>query len=173
MNVRVSDVKKWAGREERTTLCEPWPELVEQRLDGSQMDQPGVVQVLVRNVGSGLLVDVSGQAHIHLSCARCLGDAKITVAFSDSQEFREEPGAEDSTLDYGRFIGDHICLDEMVADAVALEVPFAPLCMLDCQGLCPQCGINWNVSTCTCKAPADTRWDRLKTFSDTKDSDNA
>ena len=161
MDVRVSDVKKWAGREERTTLTEPWPEVLKERLD-AQIEQPARVHVVVRNVASGLLVEISGEAHLQVPCSRCLSDAKLTLAFSDSQEFREEAGPQDPTLDYQRFTGDRIPLDEMVSDAVALELPLAPLCIPECRGLCPQCGTNWNVGECSCQAPTDPRWERLK-----------
>jgi uncharacterized protein len=40
-------------------------------------------------------------------------------------------------------------------------VPFAPLCREDCQGLCAQCGVDKNVTTCTCVRPADPRFAAL------------
>jgi uncharacterized protein len=35
-----------------------------------------------------------------------------------------------------------------------LELPMKPLCQSNCAGLCPQCGTNLNVSTCSCVADA-------------------
>lgn len=163
LKVRVSDVKKWAGREERISLSEPWPEIIKERLE-AEMEQPARVHVVVRNVTSGLLVEVSGEGYVHVPCSRCLEDARLTLAFSDSQEFREESGPQDPTLDYERFIGDHIILDAMVADAVALELPLVPLCRAECRGLCPQCGVNRNRDECSCQVLTESRWDLLKTW---------
>ena len=40
-------------------------------------------------------------------------------------------------------------LEDLVHDAVLLELPIAPLCREGCRGLCPMCGINRNEKTCT------------------------
>lgn len=161
MQVRVSDVKKWAGREERFDLEEPWPALLHDRLD-TFPEGPARVSVRVRNVGDGLVAEVSGHAVIPVLCARCLAETTVDVPFSASEEFREEPGPQEAELDYLRFMGDHLDLDALVADAVALELPLAPLCKEDCKGLCPQCGANWNLRTCDCRPEPDPRWDALR-----------
>ena len=164
MRVRVSDVRKWVGREEHLTLLESWPDSLHERLDAATIDEPAQVNVRLRNVSNGLVVEVSGQARVHLTCARCLEPAETVVQFAESQEFREEAGPKDEALAYERFSGDHIVLDTLIADAVALEIPLAPLCSLTCRGLCPQCGANWNQTSCTCQEPADPRWDALKVW---------
>ncbi len=169
MNVRVSDVKKWAGREEQMVLSGPWPEILKERLDG-ELEQPATVHVVVRNVTSGLLIEVSGVAFVHVPCSRCLEDARLTLAFSDSQEFREEPGPLDWALDYERFTGDYIELDALVADAVAVELPLVPVCMEKCRGLCPYCGVNRNWLKCACEPPTESRWDVLKTWTEPSDA---
>ena len=57
---------------------------------------------------------------------------------------------------------DHeVDLEPLVRDAVLLELPLAPLCRADCQGLCPFCGVNRNDEACGCEAPADPRWSAL------------
>ena len=164
VRVRVSDVRKWAGREERLTLLEPWPDSLHERLDMAAIDEPGQVNVRLRNVATGLVVEVSGQARLHLTCARCLEPAEAMVEFAESQEFREEVGPKDGDLAYERFSGDHIVLDTLIADAVALEIPLAPLCSPGCRGLCPQCGANWNQTSCACEEPPDPRWEALKAW---------
>ena len=56
-----------------------------------------------------------------------------------------------------------ITLDEDVRQYVELAVPGKLLCRDDCRGLCPQCGRNWNVGSCSCQqAEPDSRWDALK-----------
>ena len=37
-----------------------------------------------------------------------------------------------------------------VLDALLLEMPMRFLCKPDCKGLCPVCGRNRNIESCTC-----------------------
>lgn len=163
MDIRVSDVKKWAGREEITQIDGLWPEVCAERVE-FPLDGPSQLIVRVRNVGSGLLVDVHGDAQCQATCARCLEPFSLTVPFAIMEEFREEPGPVDSELEYSRFTGDRIILDELVADAISVSLPMVPTCREDCEGLCPQCGVNWNVASCECAPPADERFAVLRTL---------
>ena len=47
-----------------------------------------------------------------------------------------------------------------------LELPLAPLCSEDCQGLCPVCGANRNTEPCDCAPVADPRWAALDALRD-------
>ena len=47
-------------------------------------------------------------------------------------------------------------LSESVRQAVHSLRPLKPLCRIDCQGLCPQCGVNSNESICVCELPVET-----------------
>ena len=56
-----------------------------------------------------------------------------------------------------------INLGELIADKISLDEPMNPLCKIHCKGLCPQCGININKSSCDCKTEdSDSTWDKLK-----------
>ena len=60
----------------------------------------------------------------------------------------------------------YIDLDEDVRQYILLTIPQKLLCREDCQGFCATCGINKNIASCTCGAPAiDSRWDALKKLS--------
>ncbi len=161
MEVRVSDVKKWSGRQETTEIVAPWPVEAQSRVDFPLID-PARVKVLVRNTGGGtLVVELSGTVEAEAVCSRCAEPFRISLPFEATEEFREEAGPNDETLDYWRFTGDKIQLDNMVADAAGASFPIAVLCRPDCQGLCPVCGTNWNESTCNCAPPSDDRWAEL------------
>jgi uncharacterized protein len=92
-------------------------------------------------------------------CRRCsvtvvgIADVAVNERFVDSPE----PGDEEAYL----IENDFIDLAPMVHDAILLELPLAPLCREDCQGLCPYCGIDRNEATCGCSAPVDPRWATL------------
>lgn len=61
--------------------------------------------------------------------------------------------------------GEILDLEPLIRDALVLELPQAPVCRVDCEGLCPECGIDRNVQTCTC-APEhlDPRWAALQSL---------
>lgn len=60
----------------------------------------------------------------------------------------------------------YIDLDEDVRQYILLALPQKLLCVEDCLGLCPNCGINKNSSNCTCQNQTfDSRWDALKKLS--------
>ncbi len=94
------------------------------------------------------------------SCRRCLAPVEGQVEAVIDERFVHEERDDDDELAY-RYQGDEVDLAPLVHDAVFLELPLAPLCRPDCQGLCPQCGADRNVAPCACRAPSDPRWDTL------------
>lgn len=68
---------------------------------------------------------------------------------------REQPGevteeADEEEDEVYLYQGDHLDLVPMLREQVILAAPMQPLCREDCQGLCPQCGQNWNDRRCAC-----------------------
>jgi len=56
-----------------------------------------------------------------------------------------------------------IDLNPIIHDLVLLAEPFQRICNESCMGLCLNCGINLNESTCSCNSTEDnSRWDALK-----------
>ena len=54
-------------------------------------------------------------------------------------------------------------LDQIVRDAIGVEIPFSPLHSPDCQGLCPVCGGDRNLGECPGDHPStDPRWAGLE-----------
>ncbi|MBV8961329.1 MAG: DUF177 domain-containing protein [Actinobacteria bacterium] len=108
--------------------------------------------------GGGLVAAGSIEASWEGPCVRCLGKATGRLHVDVRELF--EPGS-DGEETYP-LEGDQIDLEPLVRDAVLLELPLAPLCADDCQGLCPVCGVNRNTTSCTCAAEArDPRWAAL------------
>ena len=98
-------------------------------------------------------------------CRRCGGPVAGAVAAAVQERYAPAgiTGEDEETYP---FTGDELDLEPLARDAVLLELPLAPLCSEDCKGLCPQCGANWNVTTCACVAPGDPRWSVLDTLRD-------
>jgi uncharacterized protein len=158
MEVRVRDVKRWAGRRMREPLGgDPPEELV--RLSDWPIDGQVSGDVVVDNGGDFLAVRLSGEVVLRAECARCLKPFSLPVAWELTQEFREDvPGPDD---EWNAYREDVIPLDPLITEAVLLATPPAPLCHPDCRGLCSQCGQDLNLGPCTCEPFRDPRWSGL------------
>ncbi len=118
--------------------------------------------------------------HLVVACGRCVGPVRLElhdtlrVTFMPASEMPSEDdkktddgeGEEVPTddLDLFAFDGEKIDLEPLLREQFVLAVPYAPLCREDCKGLCPQCGIDKNTSSCTCEKPIDPRLAKLATF---------
>ena len=126
----------------------------------------------VSGVVEGVLVRGLLRAIANVQCARCLADLRINTE-ADVAELFTDPSRVDEwvvgaaaqdVIEEGYEITDgSIDLDMLVRDAVALALPYQPLCDPTCRGLCPLCGSNRNEVECACVQPeADSRWAALE-----------
>ena len=106
------------------------------------------------------------------SCRRCLRpvtgvvDAEIAEVFSREVANRRggAHAASEATFDgeVEPLSGDQIDFTLPVREAILLAVPDAPLCRIDCPGLCPQCGADLATTACACVVETrDERWAAL------------
>jgi len=91
-------------------------------------------------------------------CRRCAVATGGSLSASVRERYVESAGTEDEAYPLE---GDLLDLGPMIRDAVVLELPLAPLCREDCQGLCAQCGADLNLGECSCEGPMDPRWATL------------
>ena len=113
-------------------------------------------------------ISLSGSLDAHIAgvCARCLGEAKMreTVEFSEGIPIYREAVERNADAEYysdGRTLE----LEKLFLDAILLSAPNRLLCSKECKGLCPKCGTNLNISTCSCKDEPD----EFNPFSSLKD----
>ncbi len=92
-------------------------------------------------------------------CRRCSTPILGVIEAPVNERFSEDAGPDDDEA--YPIDGDFIDLEAMVHDSVLLELPIAPLCRAECQGLCPICGIDRNESSCDCAPERDNRWATL------------
>ena len=118
------------------------------------------------------------KGYLTVACSRCVGpvklqlDEQLRVTFlpahempaEDDEDAPDEEGAEvpSEDLDVFPYDGETLDLEPLLREQFVLAIPFAPLCIESCKGLCPQCGIDRNAGTCTCEAPVDPRLAALK-----------
>jgi uncharacterized protein len=119
-------------------------------------------RVDVTRMQEGLDLRLRTVATFHGPCSRCLEPATTGIEV-DLHEIHD-PSAGDPEMLSDFVDGDeNLDLTAWAQDATGVQFPVRVLCTLDCQGLCPQCGINRNEASCACAAPqGDSRWDALK-----------
>lgn len=107
----------------------------------------------------------------HFQCDRCLDEFEQPVMTRYSMFYIYDE------LENGKYLPEevqvitpdtaYIDLAGDVRQMIILSVPLKLLCREECRGLCPQCGINWNHRTCTCKVEvSDSRWNSLERLLD-------
>ena len=118
---------------------------------------------------SGCLV-----AELELACVRCLATFEASISEDLDLLFLPQadnvaPGGEDDRglrgdeLLVSFYRDDQIDLSHMAWEQVVLALPMKPLCKSECKGLCPECGVNRNSSSCSCvRDDTDPRWQALK-----------
>lgn len=101
-------------------------------------------------VGSTDAVNVTAVATAvaHSRCSRCLEAVVLPVTADIDGNFVRVPDPEDP--DQYELTGYQIDLVPVVRDALLLELPIRFLCKEDCKGLCPSCGVNRNLVSCSC-----------------------
>lgn len=120
-------------------------------------------------VHGGILVSGFIRTNWDGECRRCLevASGEIKVAVRELFEREGKSTLETDGIDTYHYSGEVIDLREMVKDQVLLELPLAPLCKVDCKGLCPSCGTDLNYVQCECSRDLiDPRWGALDVLVD-------
>jgi len=124
-----------------------------------------VLDLTLASYPGGILATGVVRAPWRGECRRCGGP----VAGAVEAEVRERyapVGRTDRDDEAYPMDGDELDLEPLARDAVLLELPLAPLCTVDCRGLCPRCGANRNTDPCDCAPEADPRWSALDALRD-------
>lgn len=100
------------------------------------------------------------------TCARCAEEASESMELPVTMILKSHaPGkraeSEDEDISLGYYMGDEVDCSSILEEHLILALPYRVLCRDDCKGLCPQCGVNLNVGTCSCRQP-QFRDDRFK-----------
>jgi len=127
--------------------------------------QPIQVRIVATLAAETVSIQGEIRTGVNLRCSRCLTPFDLNIR-SEFAVTAVAALAEPSTdvlageielaaemVDTILYSGDSIDLREEIAQQVIMALPFNPLCKETCKGLCNQCGVNLNRSTCQCKAP--------------------
>ncbi len=141
---------------------------------GHALLEPAQVVLHVLKHGEGE-VYISGtlSARIQSECSRCPESFDLPILSNFHLDYVPSPNKfpagevalSSDALDLNFYEGDEINVDEEIMGQCLLAVPMHSLCQTDCQGLCAQCGVDLNKSSCQCHSePVDFRWAALEKF---------
>ncbi|MBI68273.1 MAG: hypothetical protein CL777_05970 [Chloroflexi bacterium] len=130
-------------------------------------------EVLLTRTDRGVWVSGIVEIYIALECSRCLVHYSSLNKIAIDDEFLPSvdinSGAKlryaDTEINQDTYsIDAHHVLDlsEALRQYRLSTMPIAPLCRVDCKGICTECGIDLNVSSCSCEPYQDQRWAKLR-----------
>lgn len=135
------------------------------------------VQGSLSKLGREVFLKGSISTEMEMICSRCLEPLNYKIRSKVSSHYVPEQGTgvqeldvelHDSDIEIEYYSDDRIDLTQAVYDQIMLSLPLARLCRADCQGICPQCGVNRNNKNCQCsdEDSVDPRLAVLKTLKD-------
>ena len=139
-------------------------------LAGTNID----LDIDLQAVGEGILVTGTATAPVVGECSRCLTEIRYTEHIELADLFSYPPtdargrvlhAEVEEDEDTLWVVEDHIDLEPVITDALVLGLPLAPLCRLDCPGLCPECGESLSEQPEHSHPLHDPRWAALATLS--------
>jgi uncharacterized protein len=136
--------------------------------------EPVTGRMKLTRANRGLVVDARIRTALAGECSRCLRplvtriEARIdeevlpTVDLASGQAV---PLEEDGEPEAPRLTDHHeLEMRPLVAEAISLREPIAPLCEPDCPGLCPECGARLEPGHGHGEASIDPRLEALRAF---------
>jgi uncharacterized protein len=124
-------------------------------------DRPIDGDLLLESILEGILVSGRLVGTFQLRCARCLTEFEAGFDVEVHELFTPDP--DETADDYPLEPEGMLELEQMVRDAIGVELPFSPLCRPDCLGLCPICGGDRNLGECPGDhVEMDPRWSGLE-----------
>jgi DUF177 domain-containing protein len=129
--------------------------------EGSPVD----LDLRLEAVMEGVLVTGTARAALEGECVRCLGPITddIEVDLQELYVYDDLDTDPDEDDEVSTLQDDLVDLEPLLRDAVVLALPFQPLCMDDCPGLCTECGARLaDDPDHAHDAPIDPRWAGLQ-----------
>ena len=135
--------------------------------------EPVCVELRAHRMGDDVYLEGELSGALELGCGRCLARYRYPL----QEPFRlvlepagarvpADPEAAEALfrrglclgdeLETGWFRGSEIDLGAFFRELIALALPVQPLCREECRGLCPQCGVDRNVESCSCAQAQST-----------------
>ena len=126
-----------------------------------QFSKPVKLHLILKPVGDEIELTGSIETELLLACSRCLETFSSSMNIELNERLSKTLKSEDEDIIF--IENDRLDLNEIVENNIIAVLPIKRLCNKDCKGLCHQCGINLNHSTCKCEnEDVDPRLAKLK-----------
>jgi len=160
--VPLTTLLRAQGSRRREQIAEPMSGLVVADVAVAS-DVPVSLDVWLVSAKSAITVDGDVEATWVAECRRCLTEVRGQIGSEVHELLRPAAAiADDSDEESYPYTGEEADLAPIARDAMLLLLPLAPLCKPTCMGLCPNCGVDRNTTTCDCQPDArDPRWAAL------------
>jgi len=141
---------------------------LELEIEGFKFSEPIEVVLTATKSGDEMVFQGKVSTLIEAECARCLElfEKRISSKVQFVVQFMDVGGPEDTGDDDFVVLpktSEDYDISDRVRETIILELPYKPLCKVDCKGLCSMCGANLNETDCGCtQDKTDERWDALR-----------
>ena len=144
---------------------------IEEGIDDITFPEPFSVMGSIKDMAGYISLNLEAHVKYSTSCARCLTPMfeEKEILFSKTVITEETKLQTEDTDDYILSKDGYIDADEALTEQIILELPLKHLCKEDCKGLCPKCGTDLNIQTCTCDtSEPDPRFDVFRKLLENK-----
>lgn len=156
MKLSVSRELKLPGQTSSAALTEWWNDFAYM---GRVVRFASPVTVSAEYVfdGNGFNVKGSVLTAFRSECARCGKEFIEPFETEFDERFDKDATEQDGEDEHDTypFAGEELELNDLIRDAILLNMPNYSLCRDDCRGLCPICGCELNTAQCSCVREQD------------------
>jgi uncharacterized protein len=124
------------GEMREVTLEVPAPEKYGEAMAVVPEGSPLTIELRLEGLHEGILVTAEVSAEARAECVRCLDEFSLPVQV----DFQELFTYSSSEADSYTVVDDSLVLEDIIRDAVVLDLPFQPVCKPECYGLDPATG---------------------------------
>lgn len=122
---------------------------------------PVMVTGVIKRSGKQFLLDLKYESSWTYLCGRCLDETKYQLEGEIKRSIVKDSNDGDDDIVFVE--STVIDLYDVIYNDIVLNLPSQVICSEDCKGLCPECGVNMNLETCTCEDDkVDPRLAKLK-----------
>ena len=145
---------------------------IEESIDTDIVLSPASARLRIDKAGAEVMVTGDLRAEIKLTCSRCLKEfnrnltVPVNVVYHSIEELKDEAHLNEvrsEELDLDFYSGEEFDILDLIKEQIELNLPMKPLCEDACKGICPKCGTDLNIKSCTCSVKdIDPRFESLK-----------
>jgi uncharacterized metal-binding protein YceD (DUF177 family) len=106
----------------------------------------------IGRISHGVYMEGSIDGNELETCVRCLENFRRPTHIDVEETFSEDVAPSEAIFaDVSPLVDRSIDIDALVAQLLEVDEPLAATCDARCKGICPMCGANRNVVSCTCE----------------------